>query len=155
MGAGRGGLQQCQFVPDQTVPEELKLEAAANTPGLTQLGREKGRKASPLSDQGRIRPTPGEMNCLERSFLLHTSISRITGYLRESFGKSSCMLKIPKFCNKDLAVPNPLFLNTKQNKKKLKSYANYRYGSETKQPRLKSLKASLALVILLAMAIPE
>lgn len=64
------------------------------------------------------------------------------------------MLKMPKFCNKDLAVPNPLFLNMKQNKQK-KSYANCRYGSETKQPRLKSLKASLALVILLAMVIPE
>lgn len=33
---------QFQCVPDQTAPPELKLEAAANAPGLTQLGREKG-----------------------------------------------------------------------------------------------------------------
>lgn len=33
---------QFQCVPDQTAPPQLKLEAAANTPGLTQLGREKG-----------------------------------------------------------------------------------------------------------------
>lgn len=53
VGSGVRG-QQCQRAP------ELKLEAAANTPGLTQLGGEKDRKASCLSDQGRIRLTPGE-----------------------------------------------------------------------------------------------
>lgn len=45
MAAGSGARgQQCQCVPDQTAPPALKWEAAANTPGLTQLGREKGRK---------------------------------------------------------------------------------------------------------------
>lgn len=91
-GSGKRGFQQCWFAPGQAASEELKLEAAAKRPGLTQPGREKGRKTQCLSGQGRIQPTPQEMYCLERSFLRHTRIPRIRGHLRDPFGKSSCML---------------------------------------------------------------
>lgn len=114
VGVVRGGFQQCWFISGQAASEELKLEAAAKRPGLTQPGREKGRKTQHLSGQGRIQPTPGEMYCLERSFLHHAGTPRIRGYLRDPFGKSSCMLKVPKFCTKTLTVPNPLFLNMRQ-----------------------------------------
>lgn len=100
--------------------------AAASTPDLTQFGREKCRKSSCLSDQGRIRPTPGEMYCLERSFLLHAGNFTIS----DSVGKFSCMPKMPKFCYKSLTVLNPLFPNMKQKKKKKNS--NYIYDSVPK-----------------------